>query len=144
MEKLWIVTIAGLLFAAQSQAQTSISEEDLIKQVVKTFSRAGDQQNADLLGTTLHEDYRIVWNDLQAATVKVIDRATYLSLIEQKKFGGDERRLSFEGIDVHNGNTATVKLKMIGAKATFLTFLSLVKAEGEWMIVQDLVMMEAN
>jgi len=116
--------------------------EKQIEKVVKQFVKGGDQNNVTILKDVLHDYHRVTLNDLKSNQVKVLDRATYLTLIENKTFGGDQRAINFETVDVFDDATATVKAKLVGSKATFYNYLSLVKVDGDWKIVQDLVFMK--
>lgn len=128
----------GLMSFVQSETST----EKAIRKVIETFVKGGDQQDVSMLESVLHESYRVVWNDPANDKVSVLDRATYLSFIEQKKFGGDKRELKIESISIQDESNASVKLFLDGKAADFKGLLSLVKADGKWQLVQDLTLME--
>lgn len=128
----------GLMSFVQSETST----EKAIRKVIETFVKGGDQQDVSMLEGVLHESYRVVWNDPANAKVSVLDRATYLSFVEQKKFGGDTRQLKIESISLQNEANASVKLFLDGKAADFKGLVSLVKADGKWQLVQDLTLME--
>ncbi|MFK7926157.1 MAG: nuclear transport factor 2 family protein, partial [Bacteroidia bacterium] len=128
----------GLMSFVQSETST----EKAIRKVIETFVKGGDQQDVSMLEGVLHESYRVVWNDPANGKVSVLDRATYLSFVEQKKFGGDTRELKIESISLQNEANASVKLFLDGKAADFKGLVSLVKADGKWQLVQDLTLME--
>lgn len=143
MRNLWLITIILMICSCQTQAQMAEKESNVVKAVVKAYAAAGDARQVDELASHLDPAYRIALNDLEKAEVSIVDRATYLNLIETKVFGGDKRTLTFEQVDLYQENMATVKVKMAGEKATFFNYLSLAKVNGNWTIVQDMVMIGA-
>ncbi|GJM34131.1 MAG: hypothetical protein DHS20C18_31320 [Saprospiraceae bacterium] len=110
-----------------------------ITEVVTQFVEAGDAQDVKSLEKVIHDSYRIVWNDLNEKAVKVVDRATYLQLIGAKKFGGDVREIHIESIAMRNEVNAVVRVSLVGKKADFWSFLSLIKVGGKWLIVEDMI-----
>lgn len=132
----------GLFFLLTAAVSPQGKEAKAIQQTVESFVHAGDRQDVAALEAVLHDSYRIVWNDLNAGEVKTVDRATYLFLIGEKKFGGDTRTIRFDQIKLHGESNATVQVFLDGEKADFQSFLSLVKDQGSWQLVQDLVLMQ--
>ncbi|MEL7534096.1 MAG: nuclear transport factor 2 family protein [Bacteroidota bacterium] len=132
--------VMSLSLMSFTQAETGT--EKAIRKVLETFVKGGDKQDVAMLEGVLHESYRVVWNDQASGAVKVLDRTTYLSFIEQKKFGGDSRTLKIESISLQNEANASVKVFLDGNAADFRGLISLVKAEGRWQLVQDLTLME--
>lgn len=132
MSMLGGITLSG-------QAQDGIAG---LSQAIEQFTLAGDEQNAAALEALLHADYRVVWNQLDKGTLIALDRAAYLQMIKDKKFGGDKRSVHIESIQWIDGGNALVKATLRGAKADFESLFSLVKNQkGEWLIVQDQVFM---
>lgn len=125
-----------------SFTQTETKTEKAIRKVLETFVKGGDKQDVAMLEGVLHDSYRVVWNDQASGAVKVLDRTTYLSFIEQKKFGGDTRTLEIESIAVQNEANASVKVFLDGKAADFRGLISLIKIDGKWQLVQDLTLME--
>lgn len=139
MKQVLLILMIGFMTACTAEAQQANKQ---IEKVVKQFVKGGDQNDTEALGKVLHDQHRITLKDLKSGAVKVVDRATYIKLVGNKTFGGDKRKIEIESIEVFDGEIATVKAKLVGSKATFYNFLSLVKVDGEWKIVQDLVFMK--
>ena len=123
-------------FAAFGQSQTDKAE---IEQVVTAFSSNADNQDATQMASLLDENYRAVVNRLFGSEkVSLMDKTTYLQLLEEKKIGGDKRKVSIEHVDITNNN-AIVKASFEGKELNFTTYLLLVKTvENEWLIVSDM------
>lgn len=141
------IFVLSLIFTFMSSTFVTASgplskDEKQIQKIVESFVKAGDKQDVSGLESVLHDNYRIVWNDTNAGEIKTLDRATYLHLIGEKKFGGDKRSIRFDKIEIINESNATVKVFLDGEKADFSSFLSLVKDQDGWKLVQDLVMMQ--
>ncbi len=122
---------------------TVYNDFDAIAKVIYQFTAGADKNDVKMQGQVLHQDFRVVWNDTNENLVKVLDRSTYLSLIESKKFGGGNRQVEIIGLDFFEAATAKAKVKLTEAgKPTFYTYYSLVKTGGKWMIVEDLVVIK--
>ncbi len=116
---------------------------DAIAKVIHQFTQGADQNDVKTQGAVLHQDFRVVWNDTNEDLIKVLDRTTYLSLIESKKFGGGKRQVEIISLDFFEASTAKAKVKLSEeGKPTFYSYYSLVKTGGKWMIVEDLVVMK--
>lgn len=127
-----------MLGATLAPAQNT---DDLAKveNAVRLFSSAGDRQDALQLDQLLHPQYHAVLNRLFGKTdVSLMDKATYLQLIRDKKVGGDARDVTILHIEMGN-NVAVAKAIFKGKALKFSTFISLVKLEsGDWQIIGDM------
>lgn len=117
---------------------------DALAQAIEQFVKAGDEQNVQALEGLLHTNYRIVWNNPEKGTLTVLDRETYLTMIRDKKIGGDQRVIHVESIELIAGGNALVKTRLKGEKANFQSLLSFVKKDEAWLLVQDQVFMQAK
>ncbi len=124
---------------ATSMASTSISgDTEAIIKVVQSFSEAGDKQNSKQLAALTSPDYRIVMNQLFGSEeISIMDRDTYLKMIEDGKFGGDQRRVEIKSI-VISGLNAVVEVDFLGKAMNVKSTLNLSKtAKGKWLITSD-------
>ena len=135
MKKL-ILMFMSVLIVGTAAAQKAEKE---VKKAVQSFVSAGDAQDADALSAILHPTFRVILNQQMGSTeTSTMDRAVYIQMIKEKKFGGDKRSVSFVHVDV-SGNNATATAEFKGEKANFYSTLTLVKtSKGKWQIVQDL------
>lgn len=140
MKQLFFILMIGFMTACTTADAQNAQKQ--IEKTVKQFVKGGDQNDISILDDVLHANHRVAFNDLKSNQLKILDRATYLKLIENKSFGGDKRSITFESIDIYDGITATVKAKFVGSKATFYNYLSLVKIGDDWKIVQDLTFLK--
>lgn len=120
------------------QAQ-DVKDVAKIETAVRQFSTGGDRQDAVQLDKVLHPQFRAVVNRIFGAPdLSLMDKATYLQLMKDKKIGGDAREVTLLQTDVE-GNIATVKAVLQGKALRFTTFISLVKLpSGEWQVVGDM------
>lgn len=139
MQKLILMGFLGVFFSITSCAQSS--DQKAIEQTIEAFSKAGDQNDVELLDNYLDEHYRIVMNRLFGSTaVSIVDKKGYLAKIESKEWGGDQRQLTFEDLVV-NGTTASTKVTFAGAQMTFVSLVTLVKnQEGNWQLISEVPM----
>ncbi len=131
---LFVGVFAGLSAMAQAK-----SDDKPIEKVIAQFAQAADVQDTNMLDALLDANFRIVMNQLFGSSkVVVMDRNTYLTKIEKKEFGGDERKVRIHEI-IQNGNTATARVSFIGRKMTFVSMLQFVKnKDGAWKVVNDM------
>lgn len=115
------------------------SEKEMVKSVITQFVQAADLQDADQVATLLHEDFRVVMNQLFGSSdVSFMNKAVYVQLIRDKKMGGDKRTIDFVSVDVVNQN-ASVKVLLKGKTMVFESLLHLIKTpEGKWQLINDL------
>jgi hypothetical protein len=133
--------LLSLLFSgvADSQAQ---QEFTALESAIETYARGGATNDIQILAPVLHDQFRVVVSNPSESSVKQLDRATYLDLIDKKVFGGETRRLIVESLQIHSDLLATAKVKRIGKENTLHDFLSFVRHEGKWYLIQDLATLE--
>lgn len=130
--------------STENNSTMNNNEEKNIEATVKAYILGGDEQSVEQLEQVLHNNYRVIINDTKEQAIKELDKSTYLDFIAKKIFGGTPRAVTIESIEVANHLNATVKLTLKSDKAIFHSLFSLVKADGKWWIVQDLVHMESK
>lgn len=132
------------------QAQTSHSspspmmrytDATAVEQTLLTYLQAGDEQDADALAKTMHDSYRVLLNDPNKGSVSTFDKATYLDLAKKGVIGGIAREVDILSLDIYQGLNAHVKTHLHSEKADFYNYYSLVKTDGKWWVVQDMLMM---
>ena len=137
------LSICALATSSFTTPPTSGDDLKAITLAIQQFTQGADQNNIQMQQTVMEDNFRVVWNDTNEGVVKVLDRATYLSLIDSKKFGGGNRQLEIIAIDLFETTNATAKVRLSEeGKPTFYSFYALVKSKGQWLITSDLVMMK--
>ncbi len=128
-----LFALAQFSYGQDSQDLTKIGE------TVRAFSLSGDQQDVGRLDALLHPQFRaVVHRAMGSADLSLMDKATYLQLMRDKKIGGDNREVHILQVDVMN-NVAQVRAIFQGKVLRFNTYISLVKLEnGNWQIVGDM------
>ncbi len=109
-----------------------------VTEVIKAFSKAGDNNDSKKLATYLDDNYRIVMNRLFGSeSVSIMEKSTYLEKIKSKEYGGDKRELNIENV-VINVTTASAKVSFKGEKMTFVSIIVLIQnKEGKWKLISD-------
>lgn len=134
-----LLTIFTFL-SCQSNAQNSEVED--VKSVLQSFINAGDINDEKKLSPHLHADFRVVLFDKKKDETAILNKATYVSFIASKKFGGYKRSASFEDIQFIGKHMATAKATLTSpGKPTLKNFYSLVKIKNEWVVIQDYVIL---
>lgn len=114
------------------------SDKQAIEECIRSFAKAGDQQDAVVLETHLDEHFRIVMNQLFGSEgVSVLTRSDYLDKIRKKEFGGDKRKVTVSEL-VLNEKTASCKVIFEGEKMSFSSIMVLVKhSDNDWKLVSE-------
>lgn len=136
MKKAILLSTIALFMTLTNKAQNT--DKSAIKATILAFSKAGDNNDADKLATCLDDNYRVVMNRLFGSDkVSVLTKEVYLEKIRSKAFGGDNRKVNIESIELTN-STAMAKVSLIGSKATFISLFTLIKNENnEWKLISD-------
>jgi len=123
---------------AKLKPSAMTAEQTAVKTTLTEFLAAGDDQDADRLAVVLDPTYRIMINQFMGGDgVTVIDRASYLGMIEQKKLGGTPRSVEWKSIEVV-GNLAHVRALLASTEMSFDSQFILAKDKaGSWRLVSD-------
>lgn len=126
------------LFGMSLFAVAAAQNEKEIKKTVINYASAGDKQDVSALQMLLHDQHRLVWHDGTKAPF-ILDKSGYIAKMESKEWGGDQRKVSIEAVEQFDGINATVKAVLDGKAAQMRSIFSLIKVDGEWKIVEELV-----
>jgi ketosteroid isomerase-like protein len=135
MKSVLIISIISLL-GIVSPSLTDEKQE--VKQVIIEFSKAGDAQDAAKIQQLTSPNYRIVMNQLFGSKeINTMDRATYIQMIENKKFGGDVRTAIVNSIII-SGNNAVADVTLNGKAMNVRSLFNLSKNQnGKWVLLSD-------
>lgn len=136
MKKAILLSTIALFMTLTNNAQNK--DKSAIKKTILAFSQAGDNNDADKLAACLDDNYRVVMNRLFGSDkVSILTKEVYLEKIRSKAFGGDNRKVNIESIELTN-STAMAKVSLVGSKATFISLFTLIKNENnEWKLISD-------
>lgn len=143
MRYLMILSFLTLLQCHDGQAQVASTpdyddEEQAVLAVVTDFLSAGDAQDTSRLVATLHPTFRIAINQFMGGPdVMILERPTYLSMIEDKKLGGDPRTAVTKSVELV-GNLAFVRAVVENSTLRFDTAYTLAKdTNGRWWLIAE-------
>lgn len=137
-----IMFLAILTSCSDAKGQQDTKDQKVVKKVIRDYVNAGDEQDADELASYLDDNYRVVFFDPSSKTVIAMTKDGYVKNIREKKFGGDNREVVFEEVLIYDGKNAVVKVQFNGKMAKFKTFVSLIKTDNGWKVLQDQPLME--
>ena len=111
-------------------------QKSAIINAVQDFIKGGDERDTQKLDAILHADYRNLQSGFfEKKGVFNMDKQAYLSLIEQKVFGGTPREIQVELVD-RAGAIAMVKVHLNRPDLRFVSFIMLIQDESEdWKVV---------
>ena len=133
------ILLFALLTVVSVSAFSQSTDQKSITKTIEMFSKAGDAQDANKLEVLLNENYNVVMHQLFGSeTTSLLPRAAYIEKIRNKEFGGDNRTVTVEHVEV-NGSTAVAKVLLKGSKMTVRSIFTLVKTKsGKWQLVSDM------
>lgn len=121
------------------QTPAPASDRELIEDVIKRFMRGGDESDLAVLQAVLHDQFRVVINQgvLGGDALRTVDKATYLSMISAKKWGGVSRTVNIVSVSIA-GTIASAEIHTSSVRSDMTSFLHLVKEkDGQWFVVGD-------
>jgi len=106
----------------------------MIEQTIQNYFKGYQIAEAELIKKSFHEDVKLL--STTEGRLEITTLRDWLENLENRKLAGDIRigELKIESID-QTVDTASVKLKIIFPHAEFTDYLSLLKLEGNWVIV---------
>ncbi len=137
MKKTWIGLWLFMGLAVSGCASTSNRIPDsAVKRTVEQFASSVASRDVVRMAAVLHKDSRqYAW--FKGKLMK-IPKGAYLGLLQAKKIGGPGRTLQIHSVDVL-GNLASVKISLVGKKASLDYYMSLMKMEGKWQIMSNVM-----
>lgn len=132
--------IVAIALLGISVSKTTTDEEQ-VRKAVKQFSKSADAQDVAGIQSVLHPEAQQFFMGPEGMVR--LETTTYVSMIEQKKIGGQPRQLSISHVDV-DGDMASVKANMSNDAYQFDNFISLMKVDGSWQIVSIVLRMKAK
>lgn len=137
-----LFSLISLLSITTSCAQNQ-SDQEKVEAAVAKFVASADSQDVQAMTAVLDDHFRAVVNrQLGSDQMMVVNKTDYLSLLEAKKLGGDERDVKILALDI-NGSNAYVKAELNGMALKFTTYLLLASnGNGTWSVVQDMPTIE--
>ncbi len=129
-----LICIFAVAFAAGS---VYASDKDEIKEKIKNFVHAGDEQDPAKLETILHSEYRITYAFPGETKVSILTRESYLQMLRERKLGGRKRSLEIEDITIR-GNVAMARAKLQSDVMRFSIFFSFINTGSGWQLISDL------
>lgn len=137
--KILVFLTSIILLSCQSSSSQNSNEKD-VKSMLASYINAGDTNDVKKLTPHLHDNFRVTLYDGKKDAVSILDKSTYISFIETKKFGGYKRTANYESIQFIGNNMVSVKATLTSpGKPTLKNFYSLVKIKGNWLVIQDYV-----
>lgn len=133
-----------LIFLLWSLSAMNVYASDMgdVKAMIKNYADYDNSFNAKGLEDITDENFHFMMHAKgDVETVTTIPRAAFLAGIEAKKFGGNNKALKIEQVNIQ-GNIANVYFTHKGEAAGFHHFMNLIKLNGVWKAASTAVHME--
>ena len=133
-KKLLTIVFSVLLLTNFVFASVPPADDTAVKQAIEKYAKSTDDKDGGGVESVFHKGATIYSVNKFNNKVSEMSLAEYVNEIKGGKFGGWERNLSIESVDVY-GVTAVAKVTLKDAKLKQTELLSLVKMDGGWKIV---------
>ena len=111
------------------------ADQQAITQVIHHYAEATASRDTKIIKQTFHDDFRVI--ALTAEGPRVLDKTTYLRLLEDGKIGGVKRKLEVKHIEIQD-KTAHAKISLSSDTVIFNDQLQFIQAPQGWQIVNNL------
>jgi len=123
----------------------STPDQRAIEQTIQTYFDGLYEGNADKLGSVFHENSALTWD--QDGQISVLPRDAWLKMVRERP-SSKSRSLPRDDaillLDQSGPTTAFVKVKCQIPPRYFHDYLSLLKTNGKWLIVQKVYAFEVR
>jgi len=137
-----ITTLVLMSSLSCASSVRAAPEDEALSEVVRAFSKAGDQQDAPAMQNILHPEFRTLFTSGRAGNASLLAREQYLSMLRAKKLGGDTRTVNVSEVERPSHNVAYVKSALVGKKGTLHSLMILVRHKDRWTVYQDSVRLD--
>lgn len=123
-----------LLFSVFASGQSWAKGNDMIETVIQDYFEGHQKADVTLIKKAFHSDVRLL--SVDQGKLDITEMNDWLKNLEDRHHRGDIRtgKLTIVSIDQTN-ETAAVKLRIQFPGFAFTDYLSLLKIEGNWIIV---------
>jgi len=114
----------------------------MIELTIQNYFEGYQKAEAELIKKSFHKDVKLLSSSDGILEITLLD--DWLKNLDERKKAGDYRRgeLKIESIN-QTAEAAAVKLKIRFHETEFTDYLSLLKLEGNWIIVGKIYQMNA-
>ncbi len=139
--KSFLALVICLTLSAVAVTAGGQDDKRAIENVIKLYKECGDNQDASIADRVFHDDFLLFYHGPDGVTKT--NKIAYKSLISGKKIGGDKRSLTLSDLRVYEDiGSATAIFN--GAHADFTQYITLMKIEDEWKIMNIVLKFEAK
>jgi ketosteroid isomerase-like protein len=137
MKKTVLIALVSLFSCTSTTAPkeaTMQPKNPEISAAIQAFISAGDARDSQQMEGILDPNFRVIFSS--NSQVSALDRATYLSLLQAGKIGGDTRQLELTHTQ-SEGVFARASANITSPKAHFASEYTLIQRDGQWKLLQD-------
>ena len=134
LNKNLLTIILSMLFLTNVAFAYVPADDAAVKQTIEKYAKSTDDKDGNGVQSVFHKEAVVYSVNQFNSKVTEMSLAEYVDEIKKGKFGGWERSLSIEEVNVY-GSTAVAKVTLKDSKLKQTEFLSLVKMGNDWKIV---------
>lgn len=135
LNKNLLTIIFSILFLTNTAFATVPPADDAaVKDIIEKYAQSTDDKDGNGVESVFYKDAVVFSVNKFNNKVSEMSLSDYVGEIKKGKFGGWERDLTIQSVDVY-GNTAVAKVLLTDSKLKQTEYLSLVKMNNGWKIV---------
>ena len=139
-----VATAAALLLAGGADLSARWADEAAIRQTVQYYFDGGQNRDSLALRKAFHPDARMLFvRDGQLAVVPIGEYIARVAKNKLKPGEVDSTRRRVTSVDVA-GDAAVARLELEGPDALVTDYMSLLKVDGRWVIVNKIFTRETR
>ena len=112
------------------------ADEEAVKQAITTYVTGTDSKNTSALESVFHDAATFVGHNKLRNQYTSYSSSEYINAVKRGRMGGWKRDLTITQVDVADG-TAMAKIIVSDKKLRQHEYVSLIKVDGAWKIVNS-------
>ncbi len=109
-----------------------MNDESDIKKVVMALMNGVDQQNGDMIIKTFRDNATV--QATNQGKIISVDYKQFAEMHASKRFGGRDRKVEIESVEVTDGIMARAKIIAYDDKVHYVYYLNFSNTDGQWLI----------
>ena len=138
--KVFILTICFTInmVAAQeisNQSDKTRTDENEVRKLINNFIKGIDKQKGEQIIRTFYEGSSLYAFAPDGKKIITVSAKDFARLHEEKKFGGQERKLEIKDLTITDGILASANVTASNETVFYNYRLTFIKQEGKWLIL---------
>ena len=141
--KALVLALTVIIFSTTLIAGNNPVDNEAVKSVINQYAQCLDSKDTSTLEDLLYTGAKFVCYNSMRDVITEYDADQFLAGVKKGKLGGWKRDVTIISVDT-NEKTAMVKVEFTDARLKTTEYISIVKVDGAWKIVNCTSTLEKN